>query len=188
MHRQGRMGSALPASLNRPVELLISRSTLFLNRSIGGWVKRSWQISTLIGPAKRRPQRAKDLSRLRRSKSREVSPLRTQCDCRHVNPLSLFLQPQSSISGLDGAHLFSTAQMPQFTVEGSCRVSIQQLKCPAEFRQIPEKRADNSLCKGSPARTLSHAALTLSNAYRSVAVSPVDSLELARLRVPAFID
>src|SRR5690349_1026589 len=48
--------------------------------------------------------------------------------------------------------------------------------------------SENGLCKGSAARTLSHAALTLSNAYRSVAVSPLYSVELARLRVHAFID
>src|ERR1700756_4643256 len=107
---------------------------------------------------------------------------------RNVNHLRLFLQPESCISRQDGIHLHSTTQMPQFTVEASWGISIQQPRCAAEFRQIPEKRAENSLYKGSAACTLSHAALSLSNAYRSVAVSPLSSVELARLRIHSFIN
>src|SRR6266496_3585364 len=107
---------------------------------------------------------------------------------RDVNTLTLFLQPQFSTSGLDGVHLRSMAQMPQFTIEASWRVSIQQLRCAAEFRQIPEEYAEDSLCKGSAACTLAHASLTLSNADRCVAFSPLYSVELARLRVHAFVD
>src|SRR5439155_9359065 len=87
---------------------------------------------------------------------------------RDFNALSLFLQPESSIFGLDGVHLRSMAQMPQFTVEASWRISIQQPRCAAEFRHVPEKGAENGLCEGSAARSLSHAALTMSNAYRRV--------------------
>src|ERR1700745_3816810 len=79
------------------------------------------------------------------------------------------------------------AQMPQFTVEASWRGSIQQIRCAAEFRQIPEKRAKDGLGKGSPSRALAHATLTLCNAYRSVMVSPLCSVEFARLRVHALI-
>src|SRR5439155_24073804 len=107
---------------------------------------------------------------------------------RDFNALSLFLQPESSIFGLDGVHLRSMAQMRQFTVEASWRISIQQPRCAAEFRHVPETGAENGLREGSAARPLAHAALTLSNAYRSVAVSPLYSVELARLRVHAFID
>src|ERR1700681_1428796 len=104
------------------------------------------------------------------------------------NTLRFVSQLHSGIAGPDDVSLRSTAQMPQFTVEASWRVSIQQLRCAAEFRQVPEERAEDSLCKGSAARTLAHAALTLSNADRCVAVSPLYSVELARLRVHAFID
>ena len=90
-----------------------------------------------------------------------------------VNALSLYFQPKSSISGVHGVRLRPMAQMPQFTIEASWRVSIQQLRCAAEFRQIPENRAKDGLGKGSAARTLAHAALTLSNANRCVAFSPL---------------
>jgi hypothetical protein len=100
---------------------------------------------------------------------------------RDVHALSLYLQPKSSISGVDGVRLRPMAQMLQFTVEASWRVSIQQLRCAAEFRQIPEKRAKDGLGKGSAPRTLAHAALTLSNAYGCIAVTPLFSVEFARL-------
>src|SRR6266851_6346285 len=38
---------------------------------------------------------------------------------RDVTALSLYLQPKSSISGVDGVRLRPMAQMPQFTVEAS---------------------------------------------------------------------
>src|SRR5260370_802217 len=106
---------------------------------------------------------------------------------RNLNALSLHLR-KSSISGVDGVRLRPMAQMSQFTVEASWRVSIQQLRCAAEFRQIAEERAEDGFGKGSSARTLAHAALTLSNADRCVAFSPLYSVELARLRVHAFVD
>src|SRR5260221_10213229 len=101
--------------------------------------------------------------------------------------LSFYLQPKSSISGVDGVRLCPMAQMPQFTVEASWRGSIQQIRCAAKFRQIPEKRAKDGLGKGSAPGALAHATLTLCNAYRCVAVSPLCSVEFARLRVHALI-
>src|SRR5437870_12935598 len=83
---------------------------------------------------------------------------------RDFNALSLFLQPESSIFGLDGVHLRSMPQMPRFTFEASWRISIQQPMCAAEFRPVHEEGAENGLCERCAARTLSHATRALSYA------------------------
>ena len=105
-----------------------------------------------------------------------------------VNTLRFFSQLHPGIAGPDDVSLHSAAHMSQFAHETSGRVCIQELRCVAEFWHITEERAEDGFCKGSAARTLAHAALTLSNADRCVAFSPLYSVELARLRVHAFVD
>src|SRR4029077_7600521 len=121
--------------------------------------------------------------------SRSTCPHGRGCSALgRVNTLRFFSQLHSAIAGPDDVSLHSTAHMTQFAHESSGRVCIQELRGVAEFWHITKERAEDGFCKGSAARTLAHAGLTLSNADRCVAVSPLYSVELAGLRVHAFIN